>query len=357
MSKFFPLKVVQVTEETQDSKSVEFQIPQDLLHTFQYQSGQYLTLRFNINGEEVRRAYSLCSSPHNQGSLKVGVKRVKGGLVSNYINDRIKVGQTLDVLPPMGDFFVEANPENYKSYYLFAAGSGITPILSILRTVLETELNSHVYMVYGNKNQNTIMFDNEIKDLHKQYADRFHLKYTLSKPKSSWSGLFSSKNKAFRKGRIDPNYVRQFISDNPPYAQNTEYYVCGPEAMISNTKQALESIDIPENRIHIEYFGTGSTKTNEGVDNAILTAIINEESFDVTIPKSKTILRTLLDNKLDVPYSCEGGVCGMCKCKLTKGEVSMNNTMALDESEIEEGFILACQSVALTKTLEVHIND
>lgn len=358
MSKSYPLKVVQVIEETKDSKSIEFQIPDHLKEVFSYYSGQYLTLSFNLRGEEVRRAYSLCSSPYTSNNLKVGVKRVKGGLVSNHINDSIKVGDTIDVLPPMGEFYVDVNPSRYKSYYLFAAGSGITPILSILKSVLNGEENSYVYLAFGNTNQSTIMFNEELKSLQKQYADRFVLVNTLSKPKSSWKSLFSSKDKDFNKGRIDSKFVQQFINDNPPYAQDAVYYICGPEGMIKSTQKALEQIDVPADRIYKEYFGTASTKTStRGIDQAHLTAYINDEKVEVNIKKPNSILRTLLDNNHDMPFSCEGGVCGMCKCKLTKGEVVMNNNLALGEDEVEEGYILACQSVPTTDSIEIHVND
>ena len=357
MNKFFPLKVTRVIEETQDSKSIEFEVPKELVKEFEYQSGQYLTLQFNINGEEVRRAYSLCSSPFTQENLRIGVKRVKGGLVSNHINDNVKVGQTIDVLPPMGTFKVDVNSANYRSYYLFAAGSGITPILSILKSVLTVEENSYVYMIFGNTNQNTIMFNEELKQLKAQYSDRFEFVNTLSKPKSSWSSLFSSKGKDYRKGRIDTKCVQEFITNNPPYAQDAQYYICGPEAMITGTKNALQSIDVPEDRIHIEYFGTGASSTEGGIDKARLTAYINGEKVEVEVPKSKTLLRTILDNKYDMPYSCEGGVCGMCKCKLTQGEVQMSNNMALAEEEIEDGFILACQSIPLTEDVEILVEE
>lgn len=359
MSKLFPLKVIQVIEETKDAKSIVFQIPEDLKETFKYKSGQYLTLSLEIRGEEVRRAYSLCSSPYSSNDLKVGVKRVKGGLVSNYLNDHIKIGDTIEVMPPMGDFSVEVDHSNYKSYYLFAAGSGITPILSILKSILKVEDNSHVYMAYGNRNQDSIIFNQELKQLQQQYKDRFKWISILSKPKSGLSRLFSSKNKDYEKGRIDEKFVHQFIKDNPPYAQNTAYFICGPEAMITNTKKALEQIDVPTDRINIEYFGTSTSSVEDqnGVDNANLKAIINDVPVEVKIPKSKTILRTLLDNNHDVPFSCEGGVCGMCRCQLTKGEVAMANNLALDEQDIESGFILACQSVPLTDSLEIIIND
>lgn len=358
MSKLFPLKVIQVIKETKDSKSIEFEVPEHLKETFKYHSGQYLTLSLEVQGDDVRRAYSLCSSPYTSSNLKVGVKRVNGGLVSNYINDYVKVGDVIDVLPPMGDFSVEVSPARYKSYYLFAAGSGITPIISILKSILEVEVNSYVYLAFGNKNKNTIIFDEELKALHKKYAERFKMVYTLSKPKSSLSSLLSSKKKGFTKGRIDTEFVHGFIKDNPPYAQDTAYYICGPEAMITSTKQALEQIDVPAERIHIEYFGSSAAdEKNGGVENALLQAYINNDLVEVRIPKSKTILRTLLDNKYDVPFSCEGGVCGMCKCKLTKGEVSMHNNLALDEQDLEDGYILACQSIPTTESLEIHIEE
>ena len=356
MSKFYPLKVLEVNKETDDSTSVAFDVPEELYDTFNYKPGQYLTLKFNLNGEEARRSYSLCSSPALEEPLRVGVKRVKGGLVSNHINDNIKVGDTVEVMPPDGRFFADVKKGNYKTYFLFSAGSGITPILSILRTVLMTEERSYVHMIYGNRSQESIMFNAELEALQKTYADRFILVQTLSRPKSNWSDLWSSNknDKKFRKGRVDTLAVEWFIKEYPPYAQNAEYYICGPGTMIENTKKALQNIDVPNERIFIESFGGAAfNDTTEGFENASLTAKLNGETIGTKIPKGKTILRTLIEAGKEPPYSCEGGVCSTCMCKLTKGEVHMKNNLALDEKEVEKGYILSCQSVPLTQEVEV----
>lgn len=352
MSTFYSLKVLQVQEETKDAVSVSFDVPYELYETFNYKAGQYLTLKFNLNGEEVRRSYSLCSSPALEEPLRVGVKRVKNGLVSNHINDNIKAGDTVEVMPPDGRFFADIKKDNYKTYYLFSAGSGITPILSILRTVLLTEERSYVHMIYGNSNQETVMFKEELKKLQEEYPERLILVHSLSKPTSSW---FSSKKEfEFRKGRVDTEAVNWFINEYPPYAQNVEYYICGPGKMIENTKQALKSIDVPDERIFIESFGGGDVKTTfEGVENAQLKAFLEEEEININIKKGQTVLRALLSNNYDPPYSCEGGMCSSCVCKVISGKVKMKNNLALTDKEVEEGYVLSCQSVPLTEKVEV----
>ncbi|CAL2104555.1 Phenylacetate-CoA oxygenase/reductase, PaaK subunit [Tenacibaculum sp. 190130A14a] len=352
MSKFHKLKVLEVKKETNDSVSVSFDVPNELYETFNFKAGQYVTLKFILNGEEARRSYSLCSSPVLEEPLKVGVKRVKKGLVSNHINDNLNSGDIVEVMAPDGRFFADVQKENYKTYYLFAAGSGITPILSILRTVLLTEENSYVNMIYGNRNQETIMFKEELEALKKEFPERFALVHTLSKPKSSF---WSSKNKMeYRKGRVDKEAIEWFVNEFPPYAQNTEYFICGPGSMIENTQKILQSIDVPDSRIFIESFGGGTIEeTIEAIENAHLTANLDGEIIKVSISKGKTILRTLLDNKYDPPYSCEGGVCSSCMCKLNKGEVFMKKNLALSEEDVKEGYILSCQSVPLTPDIEI----
>ncbi|WP_292945391.1 ferredoxin--NADP reductase [Olleya sp. UBA1516] len=355
MANFHQLKVLEVKKETKHATSIAFDVPMELYETFNYKPGQYLTLKFNINGEEVRRSYSLCSSPALEEPLRVGVKRVKDGLVSNHINDNIKVGDLVDVMPPDGRFFADVKKDNYKTYYLFSAGSGITPILSILRTVLFTEARSYVYMIYGNRTEESIMFKQELDALQEKYGDRFILEYTLSRPKSSWSDLWKTSNEhIFRKGRVDAEAVKWFINEYPLYAQNTEYYICGPGTMIENTKKALKTIDVPDERIFIESFGANASKdTTEAFENAKLTANLNGETIQVSIPKGKTVLRTLIDAGKKPPYSCEGGVCSTCMCKLKSGKIHMKNNLALTDKEVEQGYILSCQSIPLTESIEI----
>ncbi|WP_296386706.1 ferredoxin--NADP reductase [Winogradskyella sp.] len=355
MAKFYQLKIREVKKEIEDAVSIAFDVSDDLLDTFNYKPGQYLTLKFKINNEEVRRSYSLCSSPILNEPLRIGVKRVIKGLVSNHINDNLKEGDLVEVMPPDGRFFADIKKENYKTYYLFSAGSGITPILSILKTILPTEERSYVHMIYGNRSQDSIMFNDELEELKEQYKDRFILVKTLSRPKSNWSDLWkTSKEQPFRKGRVDTEAVEWFINEHPPYAQNAEYYICGPGTMIKNTKKALKNIDVPNNRIFIESFGGGDSKdTTEAYGNAKLTAILDGETIQTTIPKGKTILRTLIDAGKEPPYSCEGGVCSTCICKLKTGKVHMKTNLALSEKEVDQGYILSCQSIPLSETIEI----
>ncbi|MBA6157327.1 ferredoxin--NADP reductase [Tenacibaculum sp. S7007] len=354
MSKLYSLKVLEVKKETKDSTSVAFDVPFELYDTFKYKPGQYLTLQFNLKGQQVRRSYSLCSSPVIEEPLRIGVKRVKGGLMSNHINDNLKVGDIVEVLAPDGRFFADVKKENYKTYYLFAAGSGITPILSILKTVLLTEQHSYVHMIFGNRSQETIMFHEELKQLQEEYKDRFVLVQTLSRPKSNWSDLWKTPSKEFRKGRVDTACIEWFINEYPPYAQNVEYYVCGPGTMIDNTVKALENIDVPFDRIFIESFGGDEAKnTTEAFENANLTAHLNGEKIEIPIIKGKTILRALIDEGKEPPYSCEGGVCSTCLCKVNKGKVHMKNNLALTDKEVEEGYALSCQSIPLTEEIEI----
>ncbi|WP_108867386.1 FAD-binding oxidoreductase [Aquimarina aquimarini] len=255
MNKFYQLKVLEVKKETQDCVSVSFDVPYELHETFNYKPGQYLTLKFNLNGKEIRRSYSLCSSPVIEKSLRISLKLVKNELVSNHINNTIKVGDFINVMPPDGRFFVDVKKENSKTYYLFSAGSGITPIFSILKTVLLTEECSYVYMIYGNRTENSILFKKELDKLIEKYGDRFILEYTLSHPNSNWNDLWKpSKEQIFRKGRIDTKLVKWFINEFPLYAKNAEYYICGPETMIENTKKTLKAIDVPNERIFFESF-------------------------------------------------------------------------------------------------------
>ena len=353
MNKFYQLKVSEVKQETDDAKSIAFDIPERFKDIFQYKPGQYLTLKFNLNGKEERRSYSLCSSPAADESLRVGVKRVKDGLVSNHINDKLEAGMVVEVMPPDGRFLVDVSANNNKAYYLFAAGSGITPMLSILRTVLLTEEKSTVHLVYGNRTQDSIMFKEELDELQERYPNRFNLVYTLSRSKRS---LWSGKPKMdFRKGRVDAECVQWFVGKHPSGTQDAAYFICGPGTMIENTKKALMGIDIPEEQIFIESFGeeVAEDANEDAVGEAKLTAYLDDEEIHITVPEGKTILRALIDENYDPPYSCEGGVCSTCICLVKKGKVHMKTNVALTDKEVEEGYALSCQSIPLTQEVEI----
>ncbi len=351
-TEFYTLKVSNITHPIADAATLTFDMPDHLYETFHYSPGQHLIIKFMINGEEARRSYSLNSCPFAEEALQVTVKRVKGGLVSNYVNEELKVGDELDIMVPQGRFYVDIKQDAYKTYFLFAAGSGITPIISILKSVLLASPNSVVNLFYGNKNQETIIFKKELDVLENQYPDRLQIVHTLSDPKvwttwEQWKG---------RKGRIDAEGVEWFITNYPPIAQTTEYYICGPGAMNIAVRNTLLNLGIPKSLIHIEQFGGNVEALNTdivAVDNAQLFVTLNSQVYELTIPKGKTILQVLKDAKVNPPYSCESGVCATCAAKVTEGKAKMKACMALDDEDIKQGMVLTCQALPTTKTIAI----
>jgi ring-1,2-phenylacetyl-CoA epoxidase subunit PaaE len=256
MSKsFHALKVSNVRPETADAVSVTFEVPESLKEQFQYTQGQYLTLRFDIKGDSVRRAYSMCSSPLEEG-LTVTVKRVKKGLVSNYINDKLKPGDVVDVMEPDGRFFSVLDPEQRKTYYLIAAGSGITPLYSILKTILEKEPKSTVFLLYGNRDEDSIIFKKGLDELATRYQGQLEIEYLLSRPKRQKKGLFSKGVVTWEGqiGRIDAACLDRFLEEKPARSSEVEYFICGPGGMIEGAEKALKEKGLPEDHIHVEYF-------------------------------------------------------------------------------------------------------
>lgn len=360
MNDLSTLEVVDIKTLTKQSVQVDFKLPIENERSFLFKPGQYITLSFKIGGEEYRRAYSICSSHNTKDTISVGVKRVKNGKVSNHINDQLQPGSKVEVLPPMGDFFADIQASNYKSYYLFAAGSGITPMLSILKSVLETEDKSYVYLLYGNSNLDSIMFKDELKRLLNQYSDRLIVQHNLSKPKSKLGRLFKSSKSddvEFTKGRIEASVVKSFIKNNPPYAQNTEYYMCGPNMMMETIEESLKNLDVPKSRIFKESFGADSNVKSVSGQASKLQVNYSGENFEIEVKKDQTLLRALLNNNIDVQYSCEGGVCGMCKSQLVEGEVHMESNMYFTQDEVNNGNILCCQSVPKTPNVSIYIKE
>lgn len=355
-NQFHQLKVVALDKPIEDATTITFDVPNYLKETFQYHPGQHLIIKFHINGEEVRRSYSLNSCPFNNEPLQVTVKRVKGGLVSNFVNNKLNVGDELEVMSPQGRFYGDIKEDAYKTYFLFAAGSGITPIISILKSVLIASPNSVVNLFYGNTNQDTIIFKNELQELQDQYPKRLQIVHTLSNPNvwstwKQWNG---------RKGKIDNEAVEWFISNYPPIAQSTEYYICGPGAMNVSVRNTLIGMQIPKQLIHIEQFGGSKEDLNSkiiAIDNAELTTSLNGEKYHLNVPKGKTILQVLKESKVDPPFSCESGVCGTCIAKVIKGKVEMKSCMALEDHEIDNGLVLTCQAMPTSEKIEIVFNE
>ena len=338
MSKFHPLKVVDVTNETADAISIAFEIPPNLKSDYKYIQGQYLTLKLTVNGEEVRRSYSICST-HTEPELRVAIKRVKGGKGSNFVADKIKVGDNIEVMTPMGNFHSALSASNKKNYILFAGGSGITPMMSIIKTVLAVEPQSKLVLFYGNQDEASIIFKNQLNDLASKNADRLKIYYVLDKGGHDplFTGVMNKeKNKSLIKKFVDLKV------DN-------EFFVCGPGPMMDAVKETLESLKVDRKRIHIEYFNTPVEPAKADADksafvSAKATIILDGDERVVDVPAGGSILQAALDASMDAPYACRGGSCCTCRAKLIEGKVVMDVNYALLDSEVEEGYILTCQS-------------
>ncbi len=349
--KFHTLKVIALDKPIKEATTITFDVPSELYNAFNYAPGQHLIIKFMVNGEEARRSYSLNSCPFKEEPLQVTVKRVKDGLVSNFVNDQLKVGDELEVMIPQGRFHAAIEEDAYKTYFLFAAGSGITPIISILKSVLLASPQSAVNLFYGNANQDTIIFKEELETLVKNYPERLTIVHTLSDPKvwttwETWKG---------RKGRIDAEAVEWFITNHPPIAQTTEYYICGPGAMNTGIRKTLQELGVPRELIHIEQFGADTSEESNNIKavDSIVSVSLNGENYKLTVPKGKTILQSLKEANLNPPYSCESGVCATCVAKVKNGKAEMKACMALEDEDIAKGMILTCQSLPTTDELSI----
>ena len=350
---FHKLKVRDVRRETGDCVSVLFEIPEELKKEFAFRQGQSLTMRAMIDGEEVRRTYSICSSPLDD-EWRVAIKKVEGGLFSTFANQLLRGGSELDVMPPVGKFYTELHPENRKKYLAFAAGSGITPVLSIIKTTLRTEPGSEFTLVYGNRSRASIIFFEELEALKNQYINRFTLVHILSRERTDTPLNF---------GRMDEEKL-QAMEKLIDYASMDEIFICGPEEMIFSTRNWLESKGIDRRKIHFELFTTPGVKTNtvrkkdavsEGGPFSTVVMKLDGRSFEfpLSLNSETTLLDAALQQGADLPYACKGGVCCTCKAKLIEGEVSMDVHWGLEEDEIEKGYILTCQSHPKTEKVIV----
>jgi len=350
---FYPLRIKKINKETDQCVSVEFEIPESLSNSFQFKQGQSLTMRTNLSGEEVRRTYSLCSSPLDK-SWKVAIKKVEGGLFSSFANENLKEGDELDVMEPVGKFYTELNPTNKKNYLAFAAGSGITPVISIIKTTLRAEPQSTFTLVYGNRSRSSIIFFEELEGLKNKFIDRFSFINILSRERTETPINF---------GRIDIGKLAE-LEKLIDYKKMDEIFICGPEEMIFCVKNFLEQKNISEKKIHFELFTTSGQKKSEirnpksEIDSgpaSKITVKVDGRSFDfdLSLNSDTTILDAALKEGADLPFACKGGMCCTCKAKLTDGEVEMDVHWGLEHEEVEQGYILTCQSHPKTEKVVV----
>jgi ring-1,2-phenylacetyl-CoA epoxidase subunit PaaE len=350
MSKFYPLTVARVANETRDAIVVTFAVAPQLKETFRYAQGQHLTLRARIHGEDVRRSYSICSAVQDE-CLRVAIKRTPGGVFSTWANDTLKAGDTVEVMPPMGHFNVPLAPENRKHYLAFAAGSGITPVLSIIKTTLLAEPRSQFTLFYGNRASSTVIFRDELGDLKDIYMGRLNLVYVMSREQQDID-LFN--------GRITEAKCDELLRRWVPLEDVDTAFICGPEEMMHGVSRALQEQGLPKERIRIELFAASIPKHSHaqharpvpGKKECEVTLVMDGRHTSFAMDKDvESVLDAGLRQGIDMRYSCKGGVCSTCRCKVVEGKVDMDVNYALEDYEIARGFVLSCQSFPVTDKL------
>ncbi len=359
---FYPLTIADVQPETDSAVCLTFDVPEDLKSTFQFKQGQYLTLQASIDGQEVRRSYSICSGV-NDGDIRVGIKRVEGGLFSNFANDKLAKGDTVMVMPPQGKFYTEVSPENKKNYMCLAVGSGITPMLSIMKTVLETEQDSDVTLVYGNRTTSTSMFREELSFLKNRYMNRF-----------KWINIMSREDQGsdLLSGHIDNRKGYELQKHKMIDIKRTdEAFICGPESMMSEVSRGFRLEGLDNSQIHYELFASSAADSEERMqkakqrvheygENKTSAVTVRADGRALTFDLAATgenILDAGMEQGLELPYSCKAGVCSTCKAKLVKGQVDMDISHGLEPHEIEQGYILTCQAHPVSEVVEVDFDQ
>ena len=356
MSKFYPLQVASIKNETRDTIAVTFDIPQELAASFAYQQGQHLTLRAMIDDEDVRRSYSICSAVQ-ENLLRVAIKRTPGGLFSSWANDTLKPGMTVEVMPPMGHFNVALDAANARHYVAFAAGSGITPILSIIKTTLQAEPKSSFTLFYGNRASSSVIFKDELTDLKDTHMERLKLAYVMSREQQDIE-LFN--------GRITKEKCQQFIKHWIRIEDIDVAFICGPEDMMHGVSEALQEAGMPKQHIKVELFAASIPKHQHKArvfdagtkHETEVTVIMDGNATSFTMDKDKeSILDAGLRAGIDMRYSCKGGVCSTCRCKLLDGKVDMDANYALEDYEVARGFVLSCQSFPVTDKVVIDFDQ
>ncbi|PKV48801.1 ring-1,2-phenylacetyl-CoA epoxidase subunit PaaE [Aquimarina sp. MAR_2010_214] len=349
MSDFHKLSIQHITRETPLAVSITFAVPTALQDAYSFIPGQYITIKTTIEGKEVRRAYSICSSPKSD-ILKVAVKEITGGTFSVIANNKLKEGDVLEVHTPEGNFSLTPNAQASNSYAAFAAGSGITPVMSMIKAILEEEPNSRFVLVYGNRTPEETIFYKELLELQANYSNRLFIEFIYSRSQED--------NAHF--GRIEKSTVNYVLKNKFKDISFTSFYLCGPEEMINTVTSILLENGTTKDNIHFELFTSSASATEidtdlEGKSN--IKVLVDDEEFNFTMDQKKTILDAALDQNIDAPYSCQGGVCSSCICKITEGSAVMEKNSILTDGEIAEGLVLACQAHPTSSSITVDFDD
>jgi ring-1,2-phenylacetyl-CoA epoxidase subunit PaaE len=353
--RFHPLRVADVRRETPDAVSIAFEVPEELKRAFCFDCGQYLTLKARIDGEEVRRSYSICSG-RDEGEIRVAVKRVEGGLFSAFVNETLAPGDVVEVMTPMGRFTVEPRPEEARVLAGFASGSGITPILSIIKTVLAAEPKSRFFLFYGNRSTSSILFRETLENLKDRFLDRLSVFHVLSRETQDIEVL---------NGRLDSEKARLLLRSLLPAAMIDHAFVCGPADMIDGLEATLIELGLPRERVHVERF----TPSSDGRPRparlllaqtpatAFATIILDGSSNQVPVAEGETVLEAAIRGGLDLPYSCRGGMCCTCRAKVVEGTVAMEVNYSLEAWETKAGFALTCQARPTSERVTVDFDQ
>lgn len=350
---YYDLTVKEIVHETRDAVTIVFEQPATKLN---YKSGQFLTLIIPIQGKEVRRAYSLCSSPFTDADLAVTVKRVDKGLMSNWLPDNLKAGNKIKVMEPMGQFTTEYKTENKRHLVMFAGGSGITPMMSIIKSTLTQEPNSICSLIYCNRDIDSIIFKDAFDALQTKYEGRLHVIHVLDNAPMNWQGY---------SGLLNPEMLKKLFERIPDWGiDSTTYLMCGPEGMMKNVETLLEQHAIPKEKVFKESFVQGTidkeTKTetaSAGSESKTreVTIRYDGQEYKVMVPPTSTILETALDQGIDLPYSCQSGLCTACRGKALSGKVKLDEEEGLSQSERNEGYVLTCVGHPLTDDVVIEI--
>ena len=348
MASFLKLIIKEVKRETKDAISILFNVPEELKPNYTFIAGQYVNIKLTLDGQEIRRAYSICSSPES-GELRIAVKAVKNGVFSQFANSKLKAGDMLEVGTPEGKFTFTADADRQKNYAAFVSGSGITPVLSILKSVLKSEPKSTFVLVYGNKSPEDTIFHQQLHDLHLEYVNRLFVHYVYSQVKVD-EALF---------GRIDKSVVNFVVGNKHKELEFDKFYLCGPEDMINTVSATLKEKNVKESAIKFELF-TSSTQVAEIKDlggHAKITIMVDDEETTFEMSQKQTILDAALKQGIDAPYSCQGGICSSCLCRVTSGTAEMKKNSILTDKEIAEGLILSCQAHPTSESIYVDFDD
>ncbi|RYF17349.1 MAG: phenylacetate-CoA oxygenase/reductase subunit PaaK [Comamonadaceae bacterium] len=356
---FHPLRVRSIQPDTPEAVIVSFEVPEALRPVFGFTQGQYLTLRREIDGQDLRRSYSICAGV-DDGELRVGVRKVRGGVFSNWINEQLQPGDTLQVMAPQGRFFVPLEPDAHHHHVGIAGGSGITPILSIMKTALAREPHSRFTLLYGNRKLRSTMFKEELDDLKDRYLSRLVIHHVFSDEHTE---------SEINRGLVNRDKVGEFLQALVPAAGIDHVYICGPFEMNDQAEAALLAAGVPEDRIHIERFGIAQQATGQ------VGAIVHQSQPGDAVKARVTIIRDGLQREIafsreqpsildaasaagmEVPFSCTSGVCGTCRAKLVEGRVRMERNFALDKKEVAAGYILTCQAHPLTERVVLSFDE